>query len=558
MGHALSANEANGETSGKTSRKDADTIVVGSGPAGVSAASALLDQGQRVLMLDVGEEMEPERVELGARLGRAEPGDWSADDLAELVGPAYSKHTDSMRPFGSDFLFRDPVELFGPTGPPQDIELRPSFATGGLSNGWGASVLPYRTEDLSNWPVESRQLSRHYEAVRDFMPVAAHPDALADLFPMLGISEDSALPLSTQASRLLSKLSAQREALEALGLHFGRARVAASNEGCRQCRMCLTGCPYGLIYRAGQTLESLRKNERLTYRRGAFVTRFIEDSDSVRVRGHDPKNGTPFEFRGDRLMIACGVLPTAQLVLGSLDRVGVELPLKDSQHFYLPMLHSWWPRPNPADEGLHTLTQLFVELIDPEIDAHTVHFQLYSHNDFYEADLRKRFGALATAFSPFVRHLSQRLIVAQGFLHSDVSPEMTIRLRDAGQDARGGARTALEVGWKAHPETQAVVARVRRRMARGMLKASMWALTPFSRLGAVGSSFHCGGSFPMRERPEGLESDVLGRPAGLRRVHIVDASVFPDIPATTITFSVMANAHRIATAAATAARSNAS
>ena len=56
----------------------------------------------------------------------------------------------------------------------------------------------------------------------------------------------------------------------------------------------------------------------------------------------------------------------------------------------------------------------------------------------------------------------------------------------------------------------------------------------------------------MRKSPVGLETDSLGRLAGLHRVFLVDASVFPSIPATTITLSVMANAHRIASAAARA------
>ena len=43
------------------------------------------------------------------------------------------------------------------------------------------------------------------------------------------------------------------------------------------------------------------------------------------------------------------------------------------------------------------------------------------------------------------------------------------------------------------------------------------------------------------------QSDALGRPMGRSRVHVVDASSLPSIPATTITFSVMANAHRIGT-----------
>jgi hypothetical protein len=49
----------------------------------------------------------------------------------------------------------------------------------------------------------------------------------------------------------------------------------------------------------------------------------------------------------------------------------------------------------------------------------------------------------------------------------------------------------------------------------------------------------------MREKPGAFESDCLGRPHGWTRVHAVDATVLTSVPATTITFSVMANAHRI-------------
>ena len=51
----------------------------------------------------------------------------------------------------------------------------------------------------------------------------------------------------------------------------------------------------------------------------------------------------------------------------------------------------------------------------------------------------------------------------------------------------------------------------------------------------------------MRHQPSEFETDVLGRPAGLHRVHVVDSTVFPTVPAPTITLTAMANAHRIAT-----------
>jgi choline dehydrogenase-like flavoprotein len=89
-----------------------------------------------------------------------------------------------------------------------------------------------------------------------------------------------------------------------------------------------------------------------------------------------------------------------------------------------------------------------------------------------------------------------------------------------------------------------------RRLADAARQVGMVALTPLVRLNPLGSSFHCGGTFPMREAPVAGETDILGRPAGFRRVHLIDASIFPSIPASTITFSVMANAHRIATEAA--------
>ena len=60
-----------------------------------------------------------------------------------------------------------------------------------------------------------------------------------------------------------------------------------------------------------------------------------------------------------------------------------------------------------------------------------------------------------------------------------------------------------------------------------------------------GRGFHSGGSFPMRTEPRGFQTDLLGRLPGWKRIHAVDATVFPSIPATTITFSAMANAHRI-------------
>lgn len=49
----------------------------------------------------------------------------------------------------------------------------------------------------------------------------------------------------------------------------------------------------------------------------------------------------------------------------------------------------------------------------------------------------------------------------------------------------------------------------------------------------------------MSAQPTSAQTDIYGRPAGFRRIHAVDSTVFPSIAATTITLTAMANAYRI-------------
>ena len=84
-----------------------------------------------------------------------------------------------------------------------------------------------------------------------------------------------------------------------------------------------------------------------------------------------------------------------------------------------------------------------------------------------------------------------------------------------------------------------------RAYGRGLGAAGLTALMPARRLNPAGSSFHAGATLPMARTPGPGQSDTLGRPHGLAHLHLVDASCLPAIPATTITLSVMANAHRI-------------
>jgi choline dehydrogenase-like flavoprotein len=531
--------------------------VVGSGPAGVACAHALVGRGVPVTMLDAGVEMEPELRQVLAGMREQPPSDWSAASLARIKQP--TAVSDRAIPLKSSFssLFpyqHAPTQLAVET---DGVDALPSYARGGFSNVWGATVLPYAARDIADWPFGPDDLAPHYRVVAELLHVAERRDRLARELPLFSDGMSS-LRSSRQADALMRDLEAHADALEADGWRFGYSRLAlrsarlegvegrahsgqasAERTGCVYCGLCLYGCPYGHIYNALETLERLQRSQLFSYRPNVVVSRLTESAGAVRIHAESRRAGDALSFDAERVFLAAGAFNTTAILLASLEAYDTPVSFLDSQLFLLPVLRYRAVR-GVAEESLHALSQLFVEIMNPQISARTVHLQVYSYNDWYAEAVRRRVGALFPLARPWLRALLERLMVVQGYLPSDLSPRIRATLRRR----TDGSTLALEPedNPRARPAIAHIVDALKRH--RGHLRAVP--LTPLLEIGAAGRSYHTGGSFPMRSHPARFESDRWGRPHGFERVHAVDATVFPSIPAGPITFSVMANAHRIA------------
>ena len=62
----------------------------------------------------------------------------------------------------------------------------------------------------------------------------------------------------------------------------------------------------------------------------------------------------------------------------------------------------------------------------------------------------------------------------------------------------------------------------------------------------MGSGIHYAGTLPMREFPDRYQLYPDGRLHGARRIYVADGACFPRLPAKNLTFTIMANAMRIA------------
>ena len=504
-------------------------LVAGSGPAGVAAAHSLLHRGLPVIMLDVGYRLEPQREILVERLAASKPETWDAATLDELrnATQASARGLPQKLVYGSDFPYRTPASLVKFEQHNSDLVF--SHALGGLSTAWGANTIPFLAQDITDWPVRLDDLTPFYRAVLSFVNLSAREDRLSTLFPL---HTDKYRPLrpSRQAEALLADLDRNRETLARHGFEFGQSRLAVRADDCEYCGLCLYGCPYGLIYSSAQALPGLQRHPNFEYRPGYYVERIAESPSGVTVHARRVSDGAPEQFTAERVFLGCGTISTTKIVLESLGAFDREIIARDSQYFLTPVLRSNGA-PNVHEERLHTLSQVCLVLRDAALSPRSVHMLVYTYNDLYRRALEK-----LCPIPPLRDVFLSRLMIIQGYLHSDDSATLAMHL-----ERSSPARVVLE--GRANPRTRPVVRQVLRH-----LRAAMpgFVVPMMTNVVKPGKSYHVGASLPMREQPGEFESDVLGRPTGLTRVHLVDASCFSSVPATNVTLTIMANAYRIA------------
>jgi len=507
-------------------------------------ASALLEAGHEVTLIDVGRALPAPAARAAKALAQKDVDRWTRAEIdaargATVTSDGIPRHLS----FGSDYAYANDDEL-GIVQ--QDCHCTVSHAKGGFSAIWGGSVLPNRAEDFETWPVTLPEMVPHYKAVGEIMGIAAAKDD-----PLLGWFPHYAEPLpaprrSAQAEHVRGTSERHAEKLARRGMRVGGSRLALrtrpDGEG-RQCRnvgLCLTGCPFSAIYSTDQTLERLMKDAKFRYVGGHKAERLEEGADGVTIVATRVEDGTKAVFSAERVYLGCGALASAMLMAASLPGASLSLPVVYQPYVMIPLL-LLKNFPGAPTERLHTLNQLNIELEDEKISAHPLHLQLYTFNHFIEERLDR-----ILRFFPFVRGFLRRLtlgrvVTLQGYAHGDAAAPIRVEFAKTPQ---GGVTASLK-GPSDDARLSSLASAIVRKLARSSREFGM-APIPFMRiLGTPGAGSHFGSIFPMRERPDAFETDRLGRLPGHPRIHLIDGAVLTTIPAATITYTIMANAHRI-------------
>jgi choline dehydrogenase-like flavoprotein len=510
-------------------------VIVGTGPAAAAAILALADDpSQQITVVDIGERLADDAAAAVDRMSALQPAQWAAADRelvtaqpAELAGSALPE----KRAYSSNHMFVDRGQQHGLVMPDRGNHAAVSGAVGGFSTVWGAQIMPFSRATFARWPFGWDEIEPHYHAVLAEVPLAGDDDDYAEDFPLLS-ARAPLPPVSGRTAAVLDRYRRHRDAIRANGIVVGKARLAFAADSCVRCGLCMTGCPYSLIYSARQTVDRFVASGRVSHVSQVLVTEVDQPVGSTPfVRGIDLATGRALRLDADRVFVGAGGLGSTRIALNSLSAPPNQVDLQESVQFLVPFV-SRRSTGDPRGQQDFTLNQfnLLLKYDDEAYTTSQVHCYPYS-------------PAVAEALPGWLpRSLSGavlgRVTAALGYLPSWRSPRMRVDLRARHEGALPDI--AVRVVSDRRP---AMLRSVLRRLSALGPKLDLFPVLPMVRLSGPGKSYHFGSTFP-----HGNGSDLLGRIGEFRNVHLIDGSVLPSVPSTTFTLTVMANAHRIATA----------
>lgn len=517
-----------------------DVVIVGSGAAGVSAAMPLVEAGLHVVMIDAGLESEqalPAASFYDTR--RHDPEQWKL-----FVGEQFQALRTDVP---ASPKFRAPSNAFAYEGYQQayaihtsNFALVGSLAAGGLSNVWGAGVSCYTPADLRDFPITRADLEPSYQTIAARIGLSgSRTDALAPFFGS-DIPLQPPTALGENARRLWRRYTARPRPAQRYGVTIGRARNAVLTEdlgdrqGCNTTNTCIWGCARRSIYTALYDLAWLKRHDNFHYGGKLIVEALRPQPDAYRLRIRPVDSAAVFEYPAKVVLLACGAIGTAKLVLEALGVVDQEITFLSSPSMGFAL---WLPERLGAAVAREAfgLSQLSYTVQSDEEDAYAFG-NLFGTDGLLMAEFLRYLPLSRPAAIRLMRLLSPALLLGNCFLPGKFSQHSLSCRSDGTLCLRGGYR----------PTLLAVVADIKRRLTRLWRRYGMVVLPHSFRLTDPGEDVHYAATVPMRYRPALHQAQPSGEVAGLAGVYVVDGAALSALPAKGHTLTIMANADRIA------------
>ncbi len=493
-----------------------DILIIGSGPAGVVSAQSFIDKGYKVCLIDAGVDsiatipVKHFSEQLAAEAEFFYPPDDDSSS-AESGGAQLTKAREHLIKHTHTHLKVNSTN-FSPFQ---------TLATGGLSAAWGAACFTYRDSDLQRASLVN--LDSHYEAVAKIIgisgPKPSHfcniqnkqkPATLDHNGQSILGQHQKAFTLEQSSMALLTEPLNDRSPNPHFDMDF------YSNFG-------------DSIFRSDCLLMNLTQHSNFTRIQG-LVTSFCEISDQVEVKYVDMKNSITLQVNAKKLVICAGAINSYRLVANSLQIFNTPNPILCNPYLHIPAIHL----PSLGKKGAHlrhSLSQLFGEF--HKVNDMTLQF--YSYRSLLLSRLITQTPMPAFFARLFWRSLVESLVIVGAHIGDDGKSPRSIQAIPI-ESANTLPTLKIDFPTPAISGSLALAGNLLKLkcVPMGIVKTKM------------GASIHYAGTIPISASVQhAIGMNAQGLVHATKNVYVFDSSGWTYLPSRGLTFTIMANAHRL-------------
>jgi choline dehydrogenase-like flavoprotein len=305
-----------------------DAIIIGSGMTGGWAAKELTEKGLKVLVLEAGRPIEPDRdyvehVPITEMKFRG-----MADRQETLKDQPIQRTCYACDEWASKFFVNDTENPYT-TDPDKPFAWIRGRQVGGKSIMWARQS--YRWSDLdfeanvregigADWPIRYADIEPWYNYVEDFAGITGQAEGLSQL------PDGHFLPpMEMNCAEIAVKEAMARQFGRDRVMTIGRAAILTQTHNgraaCHYCGPCHRGCITRSYFSSvNATLPVAEKTGRLTLRPYSVVHSLIFDPQTRRVTGVrviDGQTHKALEFQGRIIFLCASALESTRILLNS-------------------------------------------------------------------------------------------------------------------------------------------------------------------------------------------------------------------------------------------------
>lgn len=486
--------------------------VVGTGAAGMGILSALLaKQGDfKITVFDIGEEIFPKN----------KIDDSNKNEIVKYYNQVYKDIREK-----NNFKFPPPKTHFADPIPRQSVgdnlSIFKSQAFGGLTNYWGATMLPMTDREMKNWPINKEDLYPYYKKISKIVGLASEKNELDQYFNKSFSTRPAVKPISLleKLNQVVNKNNKQKGYSFFSGPNRCGVETRKDNKrNCVYCGQCLAGCLKDSIYSTRMTIKKYLKDPRVNYLKEKVVK--IDKNNTSSLETENGKVYSDF----DKIFLSAGCPHTTEIVMRSID-YQKSLSMADNAVYVFPVIYL---KRALKSKEYFSLCNLITCCVPDNSDNPMVQLQIYPSFEYmWRYNIPPVIWPL---LKPFVDYSRRRVAFVRMYDHSDYSQAFSLKI-----------------------ENNELIMKREKEASKGERINNL--------IKAIRKSFNHNGFYVPPIKPilqkvnshytstlpyNGDKIRVSSIGEVMKNVFVCDSSVFPDSPAVNPGFTIMANAYRTA------------